>query len=419
MKILLACHAFAPGRGSEPGFGWNWAWSLSSDHEVWVLAHPEYRDEVDSYLAAHPNRQLHVVWLKATPWDPTKGMRGFHPHYFRWLRQAEHVGRTLHSENSFDLVHHISLGTISAPPTWWKLGIPFVWGPLGGAQNCPAQLRELFEGQQWREWVRLIRLRLLHHYPPFRSAVRNSAALLATNRETLQYLESAGGRNVPLFLDSGILDEALPEAPRLKEQPETVRILWASAFEKRKALPLALEALALSRGPVSMKLVVAGGDETDHWIVKADSLGIGDRVELMGKLPPKQMHEEFRRADIFLFTSVRDSFGSVVLEAMSHGLPVVAVDLHGVGAFVPSDAAFKIPVGSRLSVAQGLAAALDRLAGDPNLRHAMGSAGWRFASTQLWSKRAAQMNSLYGRVTLSSAREALSKQAQPDTAVKR
>jgi glycosyltransferase involved in cell wall biosynthesis len=416
MKLLLVCHALAPGRGSEPGFGWYWAWYLSSEHEVWVLAHPQYQSEVDAYLAVHPNPNLHVVWLKATEWNPTRGMSGFHQHYFRWLRQAEQLARSMHLKTPFDLVHHISLSTISAPPKFWQLGIPFVWGPLGGAQTCPPQLRELFGDERWREWLRLVRLGLLHYYPPFRAAVRNSAALLSTNRETLHFLESAGGRNVRLFLDSGVVDDALPQLAPPRRRSPTVRVLWASAFERRKALPLALEAVALSRGTVPITLIVAGGEERD-WMAKAAALGIASKVEFVGKLPPEQMLEEFRRADVFLFTSVRDSFGSVVLEAMGHGLPLVALDLHGVGAFVPNGAGIKVPVGSRAAVVRELSAALGRLAGDPDLRQQMGGEARKFAITQLWSRRAAQMNSLYRQVTSSDAQDPVPTQVQPDAGV--
>src|SRR5204863_8820221 len=105
-----------------------------------------------------------------------------------------------------------------------------------------------------------------------------------------------------------------------------------------------------------------------------------------------------QRADIFLFTSVRDSFGTVVLEAMTYGVPVVALDLHGVAARMPADAGIKVPVASRQETVRRLAAGLERLADNPGLRYEMGVAGWRYARTQLWSARAAEMNLLYRRV---------------------
>ncbi len=88
-----------------------------------------------------------------------------------------------------------------------------MWGPVGGAQACPTELLGLFGEARWLEWARALRLRALRHYPPFRACVTKSAAVLATNHETVRFLQSAGARHVPLFWDSGVVDEVLPERP--------------------------------------------------------------------------------------------------------------------------------------------------------------------------------------------------------------
>ena len=49
MKVLIVGHPCGPGMGSEPGNTWNWAWHLSRTNQVWVIAHPEYKDRVDSF----------------------------------------------------------------------------------------------------------------------------------------------------------------------------------------------------------------------------------------------------------------------------------------------------------------------------------------------------------------------------------
>jgi glycosyltransferase involved in cell wall biosynthesis len=226
-----------------------------------------------------------------------------------------------------------------------------------------------------------------------------SAAILATNHETVRFLRSAGAGHVPLFWDSGVVDEVLAQRPAARTLTPVVRILWASRFLKRKALPLALEAVAGLQSTGPLKLVIAGGgDEADRWKAMAASLRLGDRVEFLGELGPDGMRQQFRMADVFLFTSVRDSCASVVLEAMTHGLPVVTLDIHGVGAYMPDAAGIKVVAGSRTATVRALASALDTLAADPVLRDTMGKAGWHYAATQLWSHRAEQMSALYRRL---------------------
>lgn len=79
MNILLIGHACSPGLGSEPGFTWNWAQQLSIHHPVWVVAHPQFRSLL-------------------------------------WLPEAYRVGQQLVLQHSIDIAHHVSWGTLGAPP---------------------------------------------------------------------------------------------------------------------------------------------------------------------------------------------------------------------------------------------------------------------------------------------------------------
>ena len=49
-------------------------------------------------------------------------------------------------------------------------------------------------------------------------------------------------------------------------------------------------------------------------------------VEFLGPLPNEQVQDLYRRADLFVFPSLCESFGHPMVEAMAHGLPIVASD---------------------------------------------------------------------------------------------
>src|SRR3546814_3489415 len=124
------CSSDLPVLGSEPGFTWNWAWHLSERHDVWVIAHPAHRPAVEAALARAPERHVHMAWLGRTRWwdlwRPERGERGIHLHYLLWQKAAFDLARDLHARHRFDLVHHVSWGTVNAPPALWRLGPPFV-----------------------------------------------------------------------------------------------------------------------------------------------------------------------------------------------------------------------------------------------------------------------------------------------------
>src|SRR5450755_3012022 len=165
MNILLIGHACGPGLGSEPGNTWNWAQFLSIKHRVWVITYPEHKTDVEAYLAQNPNPNLCFVWVTTNHpldrWSPERGERGIRIHYMFWLSEAYKRAVVLCSNIAMDVAHHISWGTIGAPPPLWRLPVPALWGPIGGGQTTPPQYLSFFGKQHWAERIRTVRVKAL------------------------------------------------------------------------------------------------------------------------------------------------------------------------------------------------------------------------------------------------------------------
>ena len=76
--------------------------------------------------------------------------------YRRWLDEAFGVAKKLHSEVAFDIAHTATLCGFREPGVLWKLGIPHVWGPLGGTQDLPRDFyitEAVFQSPTWLEWI--------------------------------------------------------------------------------------------------------------------------------------------------------------------------------------------------------------------------------------------------------------------------
>jgi glycosyltransferase involved in cell wall biosynthesis len=399
LKVLLIGHACSPRRGTEHAVTWNWAWHLAQENQVWVLTHPQERPAIERYLEEHSARNLHFVWVTVPkwcdPWDPLSGDRWIRLHYLLWQHAALRQAMRLHETIYFDVAHHVSWGTVSEPPLVSRLPVPFVWGPVGGGQVAPSAFRK-YLGPAWMmESARTIRVRLAPYRPALRQAIGRSALVLATNRETAGVLQRAGAHDVPLFLDSGLHDDFLAPKPVLRQSATEPLLLWVGQLEPLKCLPLALEALAQIR-TYSFHLLVAGkGSMRKEWQDLVDRLGLRSRVTFLGQIPHCKMPGLYRSADVFVFTSLRDSFGSQVLEAMGAGLPIVALDHQGVGSFMPADAGIRVPVSSPGETVQALAGALRRLLASAGLRNRMGRVSWEFARNQTWAQRVAVMRQLY------------------------
>lgn len=90
--------------------------------------------------------------------------------------------------------------------------------------------------------------------------------------------------------------------------------------------------------------------------------------------------------------------GSVVLEAMSTGLPVIAMDHQGAAIAITDETGIKIPVTTPPDAIGHIAAAIAKLADDPALRQRIRKALFEHAADNTWARRAEKMTGWYEEV---------------------
>jgi glycosyltransferase involved in cell wall biosynthesis len=125
----------------------------------------------------------------------------------------------------------------------------------------------------------------------------------------------------------------------------------------------------LARFPLARLLIVGDGEEGQDLQTSARRLGLGPRVAFLGSLPHEDVIRCMRAADVFVLPSLVESFGIVLLEAMSCGLPVVASRVMGIPYLVEDGLnGFLVPPTDEEALADRITALLS----DPDLRARMG-----------------------------------------------
>ena len=119
-------------------------------------------------------------------------------------------------------------------------------------------------------------------------------------------------------------------------------LLAVGRLREPKGYPNLLRAFAsLEGGPVKPRLaIVGGGPLREELGVTAKSLGVADRVHLLGVR--HDVPALMAASDVFVLSSAWEGFGLVVAEAMACERPVVATDCGGVREVV-ADAGFLVP----------------------------------------------------------------------------
>ncbi len=400
MNVLLSAYACVPNAGSEPGNGWNWATHLAQrGMQVTVLTRSDNRTQIESYVASHAQTNFSFAYVNVpgSLGRPTTGL-----HYALWHWLAVDVARKLHLAARFDIVHHVTYTSIHVPTQLWRLGIPTVFGPVGGGQTTPPAMLTYFGSSARKEKFRTLITRALAHSPLHRRWMQKMTVVFAANTDTLLLIRRLGRPDVQLQFDNGIADDYLLEAPRkFAAKSGPTRLLWVGRMLPRKALPMALDALARTRHDTTLTIVGNGLDaEVVHGMIA--ERGLNDRVIWAGRrLTMEEVRAAYMDHDALLFTSVRETSGVQLLEAMASGLPIICLDLHGAHDFVPDSAGFKIAVTTPESVIKNLAEAIDQFSElGSNEKDVMALASWHFARDNTWQMRAQAAQSLYEQILI-------------------
>src|ERR1700683_2444848 len=86
LRVLLSAYACEPGRGSEPGVGWNWIRELAKFDEVWVMTRSNNREPIERALTAEPIDGAQFVYYDLPRWLRfwKKRQRGIRLYYYLW-----------------------------------------------------------------------------------------------------------------------------------------------------------------------------------------------------------------------------------------------------------------------------------------------------------------------------------------------
>ena len=197
---------------------------------------------------------------------------------------------------------------------------------------------------------------------------------------------------VPNGVEPGRYQRAVPIARYRDGVPN---ILFVGRMEPRKGLIHLLRAFRkLQRDGVRARLLLVGtgpGEREARRYVLTRQL---DDVEFLGRVSEAQKAQLFKTADIYVSPATgRESFGIVLLEAMSAGAPIICSDIHGYRGVVRRERdGILVEPGN----ADALAASIRRLIDDPALRAQLSRAGEERAQLFTWERVGQAVEEYYG-----------------------
>jgi len=342
MNILLGVYACEPNNGSEPEVGWQMVneiaklmpndtvYAITKKNNYKSIEEADYPKNLKFYYYAPPK------WL--TFWK--KGGRGIRTYYYIWL-----IGASLYMKKQnlkFDIVHHITFVNDWLPSFFYLLKTKqnkFIWGPIGS--HDPINFKFL-DGNK-RKLIESIRIFLQIFFrkldPSFFICRLKADCIIGINENVKTKLHLDAKKYFIAEPAIGIKRDLLDKVELSEKKSFIVISVGRLLYIKNFKLTIVAFSKFLKTVPknADVKLQIVGDGSDKQSLSKlAQDLDIERYIEFTGNIPLAKVQENFAKASLFLFPTLENA-GFVTLEAMSHSLPVLAMDYGGPQQFIKSN----------------------------------------------------------------------------------
>ena len=383
MKILISAYGCEPGKGSDPGVGWNWAKQIARFHEVWVITRANNKDVIEAALAKNPQPSLHFVYVDLPKWMRfwKRGEMGIRIYYFIWQILAYFKGKKLHKRIHFDIVHHLTFPVDWLPAFISFVPAPFVWGPVGGSlKTLPIKFfREFGLKNSLFEILRFLFMQFSLKVDPLLKITRKKAKiiLVSTVWDKKNFPQKYQGK-IRVISRIGITKGEVENLSSLnfkKKENNKFIVFTTGRLVHWKGHTLSLKAFYefQKKYPNTVFYIGGKGPELKKLKKLTKKMGLKDKVKFLGHLPTREdVLKKMAECDVFILPTLRDGPLVTFLEVMSLGKPIICANIPGQRDIVIEGCGMKVEAGSPEQMVKDIAHALLKLAQNENLRIEMG-----------------------------------------------
>jgi len=412
-RVLVLAEQCNPEWPSLPIVGYKYARALAQVADIEVVTH--VRNEENIRKAGDLGAPVHFIdteWL-AAPMDKfATWLRGgdqvawstnmimSYPPYIAFELQAWKAFKSRLRNGEFDLIHRITPMSPTLPSAMvGKADLPFLIGPLNGNLDWPAA----FSGEQKREKERARSLRDLYKLMPYaRRTQKRADALLAGFQHTIDDLKQADPASIVPFPEVGI-DPILFHANRSKQPFDgggPYEFLFAGRLVPYKVPEAAVRAFAQSEKLKPHKMTIIGdGPELPRLQEIVARYDAQERIIFEGRKSQIEVADAMRRADAFVFPSIRELGAGVVVEAMACGALLLVTDYGAPGSLVANGRGVALPLSDMEGLVEQNQRAMEACVDDPMTHTALAGTGCEYAHrAYTWGAKADYTAQIYDAV---------------------
>ncbi len=403
MNVIYIAYSCSPDNGSESAIGWNIPKESAKTNRVFVITVAEQKKHIARYLDEHPIENFTVYYVKDC--DRFRKVIRKLPFTVRlnlWHRRTLKVVRDICSKEKIDIIHQITPIEFRSIGNYGKIpNVKFVCGPIAGGQAIPKPLLPYVGKHAATERLREMANKAFCLAYKISGKLKNCDYVLFANKETKTLLKYC----VPEAAAGAVLPEIAVESAEITKgqqacEPNTkCRFLVAGRLVYLKGHEFLLDALA--EIPESMDYecrIVGTGPQLEALKKRCRNTVLEQRVTFAGRIPFYKMPEVYEQADVLVFPTFREATGSVILEAMARGKPVITINRFGGAVILDGSTGWLYDSDTREGYVEQLKNALISCIINPEEVARKGCAAREQAKAFTWEKKTDIYRNIYNRL---------------------
>jgi len=390
--------------------------------ETWLVVHERTRDELKSLFSDDFDR-IHFVhdtfwhrvlfqWSQLLPRRLSYFTFGLISRLLTQMVQRRIIKQVVR-EQQIDIIHQPIPVSPKEPSMIFGMSVPVVIGPMNGGMDYPPAFRD--KQSRFVDLTLGIGRLLANLLNMLIPGKRACDTLVVANQRTKDALPKGTCGKVVELVENGVdLSIWKPKAQNQSARPENIiveetktqhlgqelqrqtKFIFVGRLVDWKAVDLLLFAFkrVVERVPAELKII---GDGTERAALEEQATELGlikpqsqntkaiaqemasepqerEAVRFAGWLSQTDCAQRLKKSDVLVLPSLLECGGAVVLEAMAMSIPVIATKWGGPADYLDELCGILVEPVSRDSFINDLAAAMLKMAQQPELRQEMGNA---------------------------------------------
>jgi glycosyltransferase involved in cell wall biosynthesis len=411
LRVLIIAEAANPEWTSVPLIGWSLSEALSKICDCHLATQIRNRDAIEragwtegkEFTAIDSEKVISPLYKLASilrggknkGWTVVTALSSLAYPYFEY--QCWKKFKASLKAGDYDLVHRITPVSPTAgsllSKKLKKIGIPYIVGPLNGGVPWPKEFRD--RQHQEKEWLSHIR-NVYKILPGYKSLRKNTSAIIVGSKATQSQMPAYTQDKI-VYIPENAIDPKRFSEINSSDYSYPIKAAFVGRLVPYKGADIAIRAMEplCKQGKMTFDIYGNGPEEKKlQRLVKEKSLE--EWVKVHGFVDHKVLQKKLVLADLFVFPSVREFGGGVILEAMALGVVPVVADYAGPSELVDESNGYKIPISDEKSLIDNFKIQLESICKSPETLASKRQACLsHIPEYYTWFKKAEQIKEVY------------------------